>query len=81
MDAVKRQGGSWDEIQQVMLDAPRFTEANLAFRNKGNLEFENVSKQWGLADLTVSHGAVFADLDRDGDLDLVINNMNEPVGI
>lgn len=81
MNSKRESGGSWNEVQEIFLDSPRFTEVNLAFRNNGDLTFKNVSAKWGLADATVSHGSVLVDLDRDGDLDIVTNNMNEPVGI
>jgi hypothetical protein len=50
---------------------------NYFFRNNGNLTFSNVTKQTGLAHPSISHGAAYADIDNDGDLDLVINNMNQ----
>ncbi len=78
---AKNQGATAEELQEIFLAGPRFLERNLAFRNKGDLSFENVSEAWSLGDETVSHGAVLVDLDRDGDLDLVVNNMNDPVGI
>ena len=49
---------------------------NYLFHNKGNLSFEDVSVQAGIDDLSISNGAVYADLDNDGDLDLVTNNIN-----
>ncbi len=50
---------------------------NYLFKNNGNLNFQNVSEAWGFADSTFSNGAAVADLDNDGDLDLVINNLDE----
>ena len=49
-------------------------EANLAFRNAGNLKFKNVAKDWGLDDTGVSHGLACGDLDGDGDVDIVVTN-------
>ena len=57
--------------------APR-EERTLAFRNKGDLKFENVSAEWGLDEKTVSFGCAVVDLDGDGDLDIVYNNFNGP---
>lgn len=49
---------------------------NYVFKNNGNLQFEDVSESWGFTDSTFSNGAAVADFDNDGDLDLVINNLN-----
>lgn len=49
---------------------------NYLFQNKGGLKFENVSEAWGFKDSTFSNGAAVADFDNDGDLDLVINNLD-----
>ncbi|MBV6639550.1 MAG: VCBS repeat-containing protein [Cyclobacteriaceae bacterium] len=49
---------------------------NYLFRNKGNLEFDNVSETWGFNEVSFSNGAAIADLDNDGDLDLVVNNID-----
>lgn len=54
---------------------------NYAFRNKGDLTFESVAKSWGLDLSGSSNGAAYADLDGDGDLDLVTNNLNAPAAI
>lgn len=58
----------------IYAKAPRYDEKNLAYRNNGDLKFENVSEAWGLDHFGVSFGAAFSDLDRDGDLDLVFTN-------
>lgn len=50
---------------------------NLLFENQGNLAFAEKGADWGLGDLTFSNGAAMGDLDNDGDLDLVVNNMDE----
>lgn len=49
---------------------------NYAFKNKGGYLFTNVTADWGLDSSSFSNGAVYADLDNDGDLDIVINNIN-----
>ena len=54
---------------------------NYIFRNNHDLTFTNEVKNWGLDEPSVSSGAVYADLDNDGDLDLVINNINQPAFI
>lgn len=56
-------------------------EQNLAFHNRGGMQFTDVSRDWGLDHVGMSMAAAHADLDRDGDLDLVVSNLNEPVAI
>lgn len=57
---------------------PRLATANLAFRNLGGGRFEDVSVRWGFDADAVSQGMCLADLDNDGDLDVLVNNMNAP---
>lgn len=51
---------------------------NYMYRNLGTLQFENVSSAWGLDSAGYSMGAAYADLDNDGDLDVIVNNLNSP---
>ncbi len=52
-----------------------------AYRNKGDLKFEDEGKIWGFTQSSFSNGASYGDLDNDGDLDMVINNENGPAFI
>ncbi len=54
---------------------------NYAFRNEGNLKFSNSASNWGLGKPGFSNGAAYGDLDNDGDLDLIVNNVNAPLGV
>ena len=66
---------------QLLVEIPAVKVHNYIFQNKGNLSFEDKSMQWGFETPTFSNGAVYADLDNDGDLDLVINNINDKAGV
>lgn len=55
--------------------------AKFAFHNNGNLTFTNKAKEWGLNEVNFSNGSVYVDLDNDGDLDLVTNNLNSEASV
>lgn len=64
------------EKRQVEM-LPTVKLSNFTFKNEGGLNFTNVSKHWGLDQISYSNGSAYADLDNDGDLDLVINNTDQ----
>lgn len=78
LDVRKLHGQTeWDLYEGT----PTRPEQNLSFRNLGALKFVDNSKSWGLAKTGMSYGAVWFDLEGDGDLDLAVANLNEPPSI
>lgn len=62
---------------QLLEFIPTIKIKNFAFKNNGDLTFENVTDAWGIGIPSFSNGAVYADLDLDGDLDMVVNNIDD----
>ena len=75
--AFKGMSNGFYKKQDLLDEIPVIKIPNYAYKNDGKLKFENVSKDWGLDEPSFSNGAVAVDLDNDGDLDYVINNINE----
>ena len=67
--------------QQLLEQIPEVKLHSYAFRNKGNLTFTDESETWGLIEPRFSNGAAYADLDNDGDLDFVVNNINDEASL
>lgn len=82
MDEAKRsQHFSTADQAKWLKEFPRLDTANLIFRNRGDLTFEETGAAWGFNTPGISQGMALADLDNDGDLDVVINNLNAAAGI
>jgi enediyne biosynthesis protein E4 len=60
---------------------PLYPNLNYIFKNNGDLTFSNMAKAWGFNTPSFSNGSTYADLDNDGDLDLIVNNINAPAYI
>ena len=73
-------GLSEDELE-LAKKMPTVLIPNYAYRNKGDLTFQEVSDKWGLNQETFSNGALAIDLDLDGDLDIVCNNIDQSASI
>ncbi len=73
--------GKKEDLNEIISKMPSVPIPNKAFRNQGNLQFKDITKDWGFNQKTFSNGAAYGDLDNDGDLDLIVNNVNQPAMI
>jgi hypothetical protein len=76
-----QKGGDAVNIADYISHMPGILLPNYIYKNTGNDHFENKIKEWGFDHNTFTNGAVYADLDNDGDLDLVTNNVEDFAGI
>ncbi|NND04898.1 MAG: VCBS repeat-containing protein [Saprospiraceae bacterium] len=68
-------------IEELLKHMPKIEVPNQVFRNVDGVRFEDHSAAWGFNKIELSNGAAYADLDNDGDLDLVVNNVNDFAGV
>ena len=82
--------GSSDQMRTAIegkeIDFEEFTEkmpsekvSNFMFVRQSELQYKNVAEEWGLGEPSFSNGAAYGDLDNDGDLDLIVNNVNQEI--
>lgn len=76
-----RSGQNQDEMKEILGKMPSNKVHSYLFKNTDGLSFTDVSRQWGFDREELANGAAYADLDNDGDLDLVTNRMDEEAGI
>ena len=79
MAQIARRGSF--NFKEFLDKTPSEAVPNYAFQNEGNLQFTNKAVEWGLSEPDFSNGAAYGDLDNDGDLDLIVNNVNAPVSV
>ena len=76
-----QKGDKTINVQEYISHMPGISLPNYIFKNEGNDHFKNEIKEWGFDHKTFSHGAAYADLDNDGDLDLITNNTDDYAGV
>lgn len=70
--------GKKEDLKSIVDKMPTIHVLNKVFENKGDLQFKDVGEEWGFTQPSFSNGAAYGDLDNDGDLDLIVNNVNQP---
>ncbi len=79
-EVISKRGATLD-FEEVMNMIPRTISDNLVYRNNGDLHFDKSNESWNYKHPITSSGAAYADLDNDGDMDLITNNLDAPASI
>jgi hypothetical protein len=77
----RREAAMLETKATTLAEIPQVKLHNYAFTNTGNGRFTDVSVEWGFSKPSFANGAAYADLDNDGDLDVVVNNINDEVSV
>ncbi|MEO6758664.1 MAG: CRTAC1 family protein, partial [Saprospiraceae bacterium] len=84
-DSIQRSGGvtpkRFPKVEDYLDLMPSTPIQKYCYHNRGDLTFENVSTAWGFVQQSYSNGCAYADLDNDGDMDLILNNLASPADI
>ncbi|TNE60345.1 MAG: CRTAC1 family protein [Bacteroidetes bacterium] len=84
-DSLKKTGGitesRFENFEAFASKLSSYPVHNFMYQNNGTLQFRDVSEDWGLGQRGFSNGAAYADLDNDGDLDLVLNKLDAPAAV
>ncbi|MBK9108968.1 MAG: VCBS repeat-containing protein [Saprospiraceae bacterium] len=78
---LKAKNNIVDSVEQVLGILPSVKLVNYVYKNQQNLEFKKMMKEWGFNETSFSNGAALGDLGNDGDLDVVVNNIDDPAFI
>src|SRR6476659_5888114 len=76
-DFLQNRSTSNKDLIDLVHKMPSSNVNNYIFKNNGDITFSNMGSTWGINKPSNSNGAAYADLDNDGDLDLVVNNINQ----
>lgn len=79
--AYRSSVGNFADPMYLLDYIPTVKLKNFAFHNNGHLGFDDVTDNWGITQPTSSNGAAYADLDNDGDLDYIVNNINDSASV
>jgi hypothetical protein len=69
--------GTEPAVKDLLENMPSISEHNYSYQNNGDLTFKKTTNDWGLNGESLSNGATYADLDNDGDMDLIVNNTDQ----